>query len=188
MCQSIWHLGHTSNIAFFKSPTDLQTLHRITNMIRASGIQYPGSSIINEKVVRSYHIITLLFLRPVRVQGGNVLRTVPLPIPLLLAKEALRLALIGLALLGLTLCYCPSMRLHLLIFLLLVLLPLPKGLTTRRRPSHYIHRLLMELVILLKVLQQPQQSVVVYCRLCHSKMSKEWEEGLGQGIKDRILT
>ena len=94
--------------------------------------------------------------------------------PLLLAKEALRLALVGLALLGLTLCRCPSMQLHLLILLLLVLLlSFFKGSTTRRRPSHKIHRLLMELVILLKVLQQPQQAVLVHCRLYHSKMSKE---------------
>ena len=108
--------------------------------------------------------------------------------PLLLTKKALRLALVGLALLGLTLCIRPSMQLHLLILLLLVLLlSFLKGSTIRRRPSHNIHRLLMELVILLKVLQQPQQTVVVHCRLCHPKMSKEGEEGLGQRIKDRIL-
>ena len=107
--------------------------------------------------------------------------------PLLLAKEALRLTLVGLALLDLTLYRCPSMRLH-LILLLLVLLPFLKGSTTRRRPSHNIHRLLIKLVVLLKVLQQPQKVVVVYCRLCHPKMSKEGEEGLGQRIKDRILT
>ena len=59
---------------------------------------------------------------------------------------------------------------------------------TRRRPSHNIHRLLMELVVLLKVLQQPQQAMVVHCRLCHSKMSKEGKVELGQRIKDRILT
>ena len=100
--------------------------------------------------------------------------------PLLLAKEALHLALIGLALLGLTLCRRSGMQLHLLILLLLVLLPFLKGSTTKRRPSHNIHRLLMELVILLKVLQQPQQAVVVHCRLCHPKMSKKGEEGLGQ--------
>ena len=72
--------------------------------------------------------------------------------PLLLTKEALRLDLVGLALLGLTLCRHPSMRLHLLVLLLLVLLPFLKGSTTRRRPSHNIHRLLMELVVLLKIL------------------------------------
>ena len=76
--------------------------------------------------------------------------------PLLLAKEAPRLALVGLVLLDLILCRRPSMQLHLLILLLLVLLlPFLKGSTIRRRPSHNIHRLLMELVILLKVLQQP---------------------------------
>ena len=95
--------------------------------------------------------------------------------PLLLAKEALHLALVGLAFFSLTLCRRPSMRLH-----LLILLPFLKGLTTRRRPSHNIHRLLMELVVLLKVLQQPQQAMVVHCSLCHPKMSKEGEEGLGQ--------
>ena len=108
--------------------------------------------------------------------------------PLLLAKEVLHLAQVGLALLGLILCRCPSMRPYLLILLLLVLLPLLKGSTTRRRPSHNIYRLLMELVILLKVLQQPQQAVVVHYRLCHSKMSKKGKVGLGQRIKDRILT
>ena len=54
--------------------------------------------------------------------------------PLLLAKEALRLALVGLALLGLTLCRRPSMQLHLFILLLLVLLPFLKGSTTEEDP------------------------------------------------------
>ena len=108
--------------------------------------------------------------------------------PLLLAKEALHLALVELALLGLTLCRRPSMRLHLLVLLLLVLLPFLKGSTSRRRSSHNIHQLFMELVILLKVLQQPQQAMVVHCKLYHPKMSKKGEEGLGQRIKDRILT
>ena len=45
----------------------------------------------------------------------------------------------------------------------------------------------MELEVLFKVLQQPQQAVVIHYRLCHSKMSKEGKEGLGQRIKDHIL-
>ena len=99
------------------------------------------------------------------------------------------MALVRLALLGRTLCRIPNMQLHLFILLLLVLLlPFLKGSTTRRRPSHNIHRLLMELVVFLKVLQQSQQAVVIHCRLCHLKMSKEGEEGLGQRIKDHILT
>ena len=100
----------------------------------------------------------------------------------LLAEEVLCLKLIWL-LSGLT---WTRSRQHLLA--LLLLLPFLKGSMTRRRPSHNIYRLLMELVVLLKVLQQPQQVVLVHCRLYHSKMSKKWEEGLGQGIKDRILT
>ena len=108
--------------------------------------------------------------------------------PLFLAKEALRLAQVRLVLPGLTLCRHPSMQPHLLILLFFVLLSFLKGSTTKRRPSHNIHRLLMELVVLLKVLQQPQQAVVVHCRLCHSKMSKKEKVGLGQRIKDRILT
>ena len=72
--------------------------------------------------------------------------------PLLLIEEALRLTLVGLALLGPTLCSHPGIWLHLLVLLLLVLLFFLKESTIKRRPSHYIHHLLVELVIILKVL------------------------------------
>ena len=91
-----------------ESPTDLQPLQRIMNMVRATGIQYPVSYIINKKIIRSYHINTLssnslLLALPVRIQGGNVLRTVPFPVPPVLAKEAFSLTLIELDLSGLAL-------------------------------------------------------------------------------------
>ena len=120
-----------------ESLTDLQPLQGIANIVRAINIQYPVSYITNRKITRSYRINTLsrnslLLSLSVWVQRDNALKTVSLPVPLLLAKEALRLALVGLALVGLILCRRPSMQLHLLILLLLVLLPFLKGSRTRR--------------------------------------------------------
>ena len=137
----IFHLQCSETLALLKSPTDLQSLQRIANMVRATDIQYPVSYITNRKIAWSYHINTLpsnslLLSLPVRVQGSNVLRTVPFLVPPLLAKEAFSLTLIGFDLFGLTLHRCPSLNLHLLHFLLLVLLPFLKGSRTRRRTSH----------------------------------------------------
>ena len=84
-----------------------------------------------------------------RTLPTHILRIVPLPVLLLLIVEVFYLTLIILGFLGLTELGCPS-TLHLIF--LLVLLPLLKGSMSRRRPSHNIHRLLLELVIFLKVL------------------------------------
>ena len=79
-----------------------------SNIVRVTDIQYPVSYITNREIAWSYHINTLpsnslLLSLPVRIQGGNVLRIVPLPVPLLLAKEAFSLTLIRLDLSGLAL-------------------------------------------------------------------------------------
>ena len=152
------------------------------NTKRTFDIWYPDSRIINWKIARYYRIITLsnnnlLLSRSNRIHGGNVLRIIFFSVPLLLVVEVFHLTLVRLGFLGLTGLRCPS-TLY-LFFILFILLFFLKRLTSRRRPSHNIHRLLLELVILLKVLQQPQQTVVINCRLCHLKMSKEREVELG---------
>ena len=77
-------------------------------MARATSIQYLVSYITNREIAKSYHINilssnSLLLSLPIWVQGGNVLKTVPLSVPSLLAKEAFNLTLIGLDLSGLAL-------------------------------------------------------------------------------------
>ena len=142
------------SLAILEPFSNLKSLQRIAYVSWTSGIQYSVRNITLKKITGIYHINTwcsnnlLIFLLwPIGVKGCNIKRTVPLPMTLLLAEEALCLAHARVALFGLPRC---SM-LHLLF--VLFLLPFLKGRMSCLRASHNIHRSFDKLVIFLVSLQ-----------------------------------